>query len=187
MKRLYFTKMSGAGNDFILFDKKINPDIELSARFIADLCRKHTGVGADGVILISDSNNTLFEMNYFNSDGSTGSLCANGARCAVQYGKLSGRYNNEKIKFKSNGLEYSGAVLDNGLVQFFLNHPKKMKQNFKIKVWNQLISASYADTGAPHIIININDVLKDPADENSCYDEPNGFPVFELGKEIRYH
>jgi diaminopimelate epimerase len=187
MKHLYFTKMSGAGNDFILFDKKINPEIELKPQIIDKLCKRRTGIGADGVLLISDLDGYAFVMKYFNSDGSTGSLCANGARCAIRYGNVSGRLALDKIKFIANEIEYTGQVLENGLVKFFLNHPKKMKQNFKIKAANQLIPASYVHTGSPHIVIKINDVLRNPADLNSFYNDINDFPVYELGREIRFH
>ena len=187
MIHLYFTKLSGAGNDFILFDKKINPGIELSPQIIDKLCKRRTGIGADGILLISDSNDYPFEMRYYNADGSTGSLCGNGARCAIYYGHESGRIAREKIKFIANEIEYSGQVLENGLIKFFLNHPKKIKQNFKIKAANQLITASYADTGSPHIVIKINYVLRDSSDPKSFYDDLNDFPVLELGKEIRYH
>lgn len=187
MKHLYFTKLSGAGNDFILFDKKINPEIELTPQIIDKLCKRRTGIGADGVLLISDLEGYAFEMKYFNADGSTGSLCANGTRCAIRYGNVSGRLALDEIKFISNGIEYSGQLLENGKIKFFLNHPKKMKQNFKIKAANQLISASYVHTGSPHVVIKINDVLKNPADVNSFYNDINDFPVFELGREIRFH
>ncbi len=187
MKQYNFTKMSGAGNDFVVFDSKMNPELELSPDFIARICKRHTGIGADGVILISDSDEFPFEMTYYNADGSTGSLCANGARCSLKYANVSGRIGNDKIFFRSNGNIYSGKVFDDGKVEFFLNHPKKMKQNFKIAVRNQLIPASFADTGSPHIIIRIKDVLKNPGDESSFYDDINDFPVAELGREIRYH
>lgn len=187
MKRFSFTKMSGAGNDFILFDRKINPDIELTNRNIVKMCERRTGIGADGVLLISDLKNFAFEMNYFNADGSTGSLCANGARCAIQYGNKSGRISNNKISFLANGVEHSGQLLDDGLVKFFLDRPQKMKQNFKIKAWNQLIPASFVNTGSPHIVIKYNDVLRNPADPNSYYNDLDDFPVHELGREIRYH
>ncbi len=179
--------MSGAGNDFILFDKKINPGIELTTQNIKIMCERRTGIGADGVLLISDMKGFAFEMNYFNADGSTGSLCANGARCAIKYGNESGRISNNKISFVANGVEYSGQFLDNGQVKFFLDRPKKMKQNFKIKAWNQLIPASFVDTGSPHIVIKFDDVLRNPADPNSFYNDLDTFPVYELGKEIRYH
>lgn len=187
MTHFYFTKLSGAGNDFILFDKKVNTDLALTPQTIKKLCKRRTGIGADGVLLISDLSGYAFNMNYFNADGTTGSLCANGARCAIQYGKESGRLGNDKIKFVANNIEYSGQILESGQIKFFLNPPTKMKHNFKIKAAGQLITASFADTGSPQVVIKIKDVLKNPANLRSFYNNINDFPVFELGREIRYH
>ncbi|MEW6701432.1 MAG: diaminopimelate epimerase, partial [Bacteroidota bacterium] len=83
MTHFYFTKLSGAGNDFILIDKNINTGLVLMPRTIKKLCKRRTGIGADGVLLISDLSGYAFKMNYYNADGTTGSLCANGARCAI--------------------------------------------------------------------------------------------------------
>lgn len=179
--------MSGTGNDFILFDNKINPGIKLTTQNIKDICERRIGIGADGVLLISDLKDFAFEMNYFNADGSTGNLCANGARCAIKYGNESGRISNNKISFIANGVEYSGQLLDDGLVKFFLDSPKKMKQNFKIKAGNQLMPASFVDTGSPHVVIKFIDVLRNPDDPKSYYNDFDIFPVYELGREIRYH
>jgi len=182
MKKLVFTKMSGSGNDFIVIDRKLNPGLLLTAEFIAGLCHRRNAIGADGVLVIEDSANYNFIMNYFNADGSTGSLCANGARCAIRFASESGRLKNDSARFLSNDIEYTGKILPDGMIQFFLNSPKKIKYNFKVKAANQLITAHFADTGSPHIVIRLND-------------EQNGFdflkslhtvPVEELGREIRY-
>ncbi len=196
MNRFYFTKLSGAGNDFILFDKKLNPDLQLTPQIIQKLCKRGTGIGADGVLIISDRGGYSFEMNYFNADGSTGSLCANGARCALLYGKESERISSGEVNFLADQLQYSGLVLDDKNVKFFFNPPKRLKYNFKIKAADQLITASFADTGAPHVVIKIKDVLSQPvethsgknsADLRSFYNDIEEFPVFELGRQIRYH
>jgi diaminopimelate epimerase len=186
MKHFFFTKMSGAGNDFILFDKKINAEMELNAQIIRKICQRRTGIGADGVLLVEDDVGQEYNVKYFNSDGTTGSLCANGARCAIKYAKETGRVSGQLFEFQVNGVEYSGQVLDNDLVRFNLNPPKKMKRNFKIKAGEQLINASYVNTGSPHVIIKIKDVLKDTKNLNSFYKNFTDFPVFDLGREIRY-
>ncbi len=178
--------MSGAGNDFILFDKKINPDIELDAELINKICQRRTGIGADGVLLIENNDGSKYTVKYFNSDGSTGSLCANGARCAIKYGKESGRFGFQTADFIVNGTCYSGQVFENGLVKFNLAEPKDLKRNFKIKAGGQLINASYVNTGSPHVVINVSDVLHDNRKPNSFFGEISELPVFDLGREIRY-
>ncbi len=182
MKKLVFTKMSGAGNDFIVIDRKLNPDLLLTAEFINLLCNRRNAIGADGVLVIEDSVDHDFVMNYFNADGSTGSLCANGARCAIRFASESGRLKNDSARFLSNDIEYTGKILPDGLIQFFLNSPQKIKYNFKVKAANQLITANFADTGSPHIVIRLND-------EQNRFDflkSLHTVPVEELGREIRF-
>ncbi|MBS3945579.1 MAG: diaminopimelate epimerase [Melioribacter sp.] len=186
MSQFFFTKMSGAGNDFIIFDKKSNPELNLNPQIITNICHRRFGIGADGVILIDDSNDYDFEMTYYNADGSTGSLCANGARCSLLYAKKTNRIGSNLARFKSNGIEYSGEIIDEEIVRFYLNSPEGLKTRFKIKAADQLITASFINTGSPHIVIKIADVLRDPKNPCSNTFSMDDFPVFELGKEIRY-
>ncbi|KAB2838625.1 MAG: diaminopimelate epimerase [Melioribacteraceae bacterium] len=187
MQKVTFSKYSGAGNDFVLIDKKLNPGFEIKPEIIINLCDRRNGIGADGVLLISDSDSFNFTMEYFNSDSSGGMLCANGARCALNYAKLTGRIENNSAKFLSNNVEYSGVIISENKVRFNLNDPENFKFNFKIKAGGQLINASYVNSGSPHVVINIDDILSDPKNLNSAYKNINEVPVFELGKEIRNH
>ncbi len=95
MQKISFAKMSGAGNDFVLIYKDSHPDLVLSGNFVQNLSDRHNGIGADGIITISASNDYDFVMEYFNADGSTGSLCGNGARCALTYAAKVFKLNNE--------------------------------------------------------------------------------------------
>ena len=186
MKKLIFTKITGAGNDFVLFDKRINENFQLTSAEIIKICDRHFGIGSDGVLIISDSENLDFRMEYFNSDGSLGSLCGNGARSIIKYAFEYNWLKSENAVFENNGIQYSGKVLLNSDVIFYLNSPKNLKYNFKVKGANQMINAHFANTGSPHLIINIEDVLKNPANPNSFYTDIATFPVFELGRELRY-
>lgn len=185
MKAFSFTKLSGAGNDFILFDRKLNPELRLSAEIIKNICERRKGIGADGVLVISDVDDYAFDMKYFNADGSSGVLCANGARCALKYGSISGRVGNERVKFKANDVDYSGIALDDKKIKFFFNSPKKLKYNFKVKAAGQLITTSFADTGAPHLVLKVSDILKDPFKLDSFYKNIDDLPLYEIGKELR--
>ncbi len=187
MKNISFTKMSGAGNDFVVFDRDENKDLNLSPEAIRKLCDRRFGIGADGVITVSNSEGYDFEMEYYNADGSTGTLCGNGARCAIKFADVSGRIKKGSTKFVVNNVEYTGAVLSSGLIRFDLNEPKEIKLDFKIKAGDQLINSSFTNTGSPHAVILIGDVLRQPAKNNSEYTNIEEFPVLPLGKEIRYH
>jgi diaminopimelate epimerase len=191
MKKIFFTKMSGAGNDFIVMDSG-NPLAEnngsfLNANIISKLCDRRNGIGADGVILISDFDNYDFKMDYYNADGSTKTLCGNGARCAIKFAQLNKKLKNGKASFVSNNESYSGEVLDDDVVKFNLNEPKNIINNYKIDLKEQNINYSFANTGSPHVVIKIEDIRKNPADENSFYTDINEVPVVKIGREIRYH
>jgi diaminopimelate epimerase len=186
MKKISFFKMSGAGNDFVVIDKDINPGFVPDQSIIKKICNRRYGIGADGIITVSNSSVYDFEMEYFNADGST-SLCGNGARCAIKFANLSGRIKSETAKFLSNGVNYSGKVLNDNEIKFFFNPPQRLKYNFQIKASDQLITSCFVDTGSPHVVIKIDDVLKNPDDPKKFYDDLNDFPVIKIGREIRYN
>lgn len=187
MNEIYFYKLTGAGNDFVFFDKRQNPDLSLTHSEIKKICDRRFGVGADGVIIIQDTVDYDFEMIYYNADGSTGSLCANGARCAIWFAEKTNRLKNQTARFLSNSVEYSGEVVSDEIIKFNLNSPTRAKFNFRIKAADQLIKADFIDTGSPHVVIDIQDVLKDVKNPFSNFNNIKEFPVFQLGKEIRYH
>jgi diaminopimelate epimerase len=84
-----FTKMSGAGNDFLVW--QVTPDVgpaEIAA--IRRLCRRGTGVGADGVLFVERDGPGRVVVDYRNADGSVGRFCGNGTRCAARFAVLRG-------------------------------------------------------------------------------------------------
>src|ERR1700677_1668600 len=86
MDRLPFTKMSGAGNDFVVIDNR-NLRHSLSKEQIERLCDRHFGVGADGLLAVepSDQAGVDFRMRYYNADGGEAEMCGNGARCFARF------------------------------------------------------------------------------------------------------
>lgn len=187
MPKIKFHKLTGAGNDFVLIDLKENEKFNLNSEIIKKLCNRRFGIGADGVITISDVLNYSFEMQYFNSDGSKGSLCGNGARCALWYSFVSKRSSTDSVKFVCDNIEYKGEIIGKENIKFYLKSPTDIKLNFRIKAFGQLINASYINTGSPHLVINIFDVLQERNNINSHYFDLKDFPVTELGRELRYH
>lgn len=186
MKNFSFKKMSGAGNDFVLFDKTLNPELELNNEKIKKVCDRRNGIGADGVLLIAASQDYDFSMRYFNADGSLGSLCGNGARCALKYFFETDLEQKDEAVFTCEGNNFKGAKLNNGNIKFYLSEPTDLKTNFSVKAYGQLINSSYVNTGSPHVVIKIQDVLSNAKKMDSYFTSINEFPVFEIGKEIRY-
>lgn len=180
MKNVSFVKMSGAGNDFIVFDKTNYPALKLNDEIIKRLCDRRNGIGADGIITIADNRKYDFLMEYFNADGSTGSLCVNGSRCAIKFAQITGRLKGEDVNFVSNDKAYNGKIINDEKIKFFFNDVEDLKLDIRVKAHNQLLKASYLNTGSPHVVININDLPK------SDIKNIDDVPVFEIGKEIRY-
>ncbi len=81
---LTFYKYQGTGNDFIIFDNR-KGDIVLTNKQVKHLCDRKFGIGADGLMLLSNKEGYDFEMIYYNADGSPSSMCGNGGRCLVQF------------------------------------------------------------------------------------------------------
>ena len=82
--RIKFTKMHGAGNDYIYVDTTLYP-IEEPEKKAIEWSKFHTGIGSDGVILIGSSDKADFSMRIFNADGSEAMMCGNGSRCVGKY------------------------------------------------------------------------------------------------------
>jgi len=184
VKEISFVKYSGAGNDFILIDLSKNNFDNLSKDEISKLCKRHTGIGADGILLFAESKNNDFNVQYFNADGSTGSICGNGARCAIHYAKEQNIVKNKSVNFSSNKKKFTGELLENDLIKFNLKPPEKIILNRKLKMGKFAFSFSFADTGSPHIVIDIAELIN----------IETGFPIsdklYELlvskfGSEIR--
>lgn len=105
-RRLYFTKMQGAGNDYIYVDTLGTPtSLKLAETDLPDLSRKisdrHFGVGSDGLIAILPSASADFRMRMFNADGSEAQMCGNGSRCVGKYVHDKGFTDKETISLET--------------------------------------------------------------------------------------
>jgi diaminopimelate epimerase len=81
-KKITFHKIVGTGNDFIVIDNRRLQVSDPQAAAIL-LCKRHHGVGADGLILLEKSSNSDLKMRILNADGSEAEMCGNGMRCAA--------------------------------------------------------------------------------------------------------
>ncbi len=180
MSKLNFTKMNGAGNDFILIDKTKNTKLKLSKEFIEQICNRHKGIGADGVLVVKPNNNYRFKLDYYNSDGSTGTLCGNGARCAIKYILDNYKVKKNKIKFFFNNEVYKGYVGNNENITFVLNVTDNVQQNLQIEINGSIILGDFINTGSPHVVINWDDI------KSIIKDDFNSFNVKDFGRQIRF-
>lgn len=155
-----FYKYHGAGNDFLIADGRAI-DIDLSAGQIARLCERHTGIGADGVMVLERSSDADFRMRYYNSDGSGGMMCGNGGRCIVAFAADLGY---ESFVFEAPDGQHI-AELENS-VEAFSSEPRivclKMKDVQGAALYENRTDAMFPDvfldTGTRHLVHFVEDV-----------------------------
>jgi diaminopimelate epimerase len=167
-----FTKMSGAGNDFVMIDNRPQ-SIRLTAAQAARLCDRHWGVGADGVIVLKPcaSGKADWAWDFYNSDGSLAEMCGNGARC---FGRFVRRLTGAKNGFT---FETTAGVLTAGFkgdaVTVTLTAPKDLRLNQMISISAGPTTVHSLDTGVPHAVLFV------PNADRAM--------VQNLGGEIRFH
>jgi diaminopimelate epimerase len=168
---LRFTKMNGAGNDFILFDNRTG-DIDLDRNQIAQVCDRHRGIGADGILLLEKPRNRAdFRMRYFNADGGEAEMCGNGARCFARFANKVGGQKG-KISFETPAGVIS-AELKGDLVTLRMTEPTDLRLNVDLPMPGENKTVHFINSGVPHVVIPVAKV--DDAD------------VRREGAAIRYH
>lgn len=177
-----FVKLSGAGNDFILideswFDKGIM-DYDIIARKV---CHRRLGIGADGLLIYKAHDKMPFEMLYFNSDGSTGGMCGNGARCiAAYYFSTYGR-NKKEVRFTAFDNTYTASIKGNYITVHMID-PSHLLSNITLNIDGDILTCHFIHTGSPHVVVFIEDMKNTYPDTE--------FEIFDLkylGKKIRNH
>jgi diaminopimelate epimerase len=152
--QINFTKMSGAGNDFIVVDNRLG-QAGLTHEQIRSLCTRRTGVGADGLILLETSGQGDFAMNYHNADGFPGSMCGNGGRCTVYFAWSIGIRPKEGLYvFEAGTGRYEAEVTGHEKVRLHMLPPANFRDGLRIGSWN----CHFVDTGSPHTVVYTDDV-----------------------------
>jgi len=150
---LYFTKMNGAGNDFVLIDNR-SGDVHLNRDQIVRICDRHRGVGADGILLLEKASNQAdFRMRYFNSDGGEAEMCGNGARCFARFANKVADAQG-KISFETPA-GVIAAELKGDLVTLQMTDPTDLRLNAKLRVGDKNKSIHFINSGVPHVVITV--------------------------------
>lgn len=158
--KLKFSKYHGAGNDFVIIDNR-NESFPKSAKLINQLCNRHFGIGADGLMLLESSTDADFHMRYYNSDGNESTMCGNGGRCITLYAKNIGL-----IKSTTHFIGIDGKHEANINAENIIN--LKMQNVSEVEIGNDYY---FLNTGSPHFVKFVDDVQE--------------IDVFNQGKQIR--
>ncbi len=149
-----FTKMNGAGNDFVMIDNRAG-DIHLNPDQIARICDRHRGIGADGILLLEKSlNGADFRMRYYNRDGGEAEMCGNGARCFTRFAnKLAG--SKGRISFETPA-GVIGAELRGDLVTLQMSEPTYLRLNIPLTLGKQQRAVHFINSGVPHVVVPVS-------------------------------
>ncbi|MGZ8829605.1 MAG: diaminopimelate epimerase [Thermoanaerobaculia bacterium] len=153
---LSFTKMAGAGNDFVVIDNRTGRVAD-AADLTRRVCTRGLSVGADGLILIENSSHATLGMRYYNSDGSLGEFCGNGARCAARFAFLN-QIAPPAMTIETDAGIVSAEVADD-LVTISLPPPQSYRAERSLRVGLATVQGSSIVVGVPHYVIFLRDDL----------------------------
>jgi diaminopimelate epimerase len=172
-----FTKMSGAGNDFVVVDNRQNV-ITRHAEFARRVCDRRWGIGADGILLVEPDKSEPYGMAYYNADGSYGGMCGNGGRCIALYAHMSG-IAPASHTFRALDHVYQARIAGE-TVTLRMKDPSRMRKGLRISIPGHSMTGHFVDTGSPHVVVFVEDVDRGEV--------PLGaLDVSGMGKAIRHH
>lgn len=183
-RRIEVFRMSGAGNLFSVIDNSQNKfnDVQL-IELAVKLCtmNQNNDFVAEGLLAISKSDDYDFEVKYLNPDGSTGMMCGNGGRCAVDFAvnKL-GLGNLSSInRFLMAGNTYFGELSEDG-IRLTLPPPVLVQQDKTILIDGKSIKGTYVNVSSDHFVINFDSLN----DFDVKFDDEN---INNFSPNIRFH
>ncbi len=188
---IQFTKMHGAGNDYVFIDGR-NSSLNWSSLAIS-ISDRHFGVGSDGLIVAFDSDDADIRMQMYNLDGSEGKMCGNGIRCFVSFGVSIGLLEKDSASFSvktASGIlevtpiwendEMVAASVNMGQPKFlssevpFILEGYQSLEDYNLEIDDQHLSVSAVSMGNPHVV----SILETPIDE---------FDLANIGPKIENH
>lgn len=155
-----FLKYQGTGNDFVMIDNRAKIFPKEKTDKISQICDRHFGIGADGIILIEEDDEYDFKMIYYNADGSE-TFCGNGARCAVAFAKKLDIINDTTNFIAVDGPHY--AEVKKEMISLQMINVDEIKVNK---------DSVFMYTGTQHHVELVNNL--------------DNYAVFENGRKIRY-
>jgi diaminopimelate epimerase len=183
--RLLFTKMHGAGNDFVVLDG-VRQNIDLTPAHYRALADRHFGIGCDQILLVQAATRPDCDFRYriFNADGGEVQQCGNGARCFVRFVHDQGLTPKREIRVETASGIIVPKLEDDGRVTVNMGPPRfepgeipfqaaAREVTYRLDVAGHELEISAVSMGNPHAVWRVDDV--------------NAAPVTELGPQIEHH
>ena len=169
--KIDYTKMHGAGNDFVVIDDRSKTFAVGDVARIQAMCNRETGIGSDGLILLQPSTCAGVRMRFFNPDGTEVSMCGNGARCITRFAADLGLVE-ERVEIET-GAGVIEARLDEDRICLRLGEWQEAEFDVCVTEAHRL---DLIDTGVPHAVMWLDDL-----------DAVGEMELDTVGALIRYH
>ncbi|MBI1859806.1 MAG: diaminopimelate epimerase [Deltaproteobacteria bacterium] len=175
--KLQFVKMEGCGNDFLMIDSIRGRSInDLNKAQVTQICDRHLGVGADGLVLLHEGGEGVTaRWKFYNADGSEAGMCGNAARCAIVY--LADRhFPRERV---ISIMTQAGLVKGKKLGANYAEVAMVSKKNPDFRFDDKLLAVEghgtvrtyVIDTGVPHAVVEVENL--------------GAYPLIEVGQSLR--
>jgi len=177
---LRFTKMNGAGNDFLILNN-LEEHLPLASfpAIARKLCHRHLSIGADGLMVVEKAQHGGdYRMIFYNADGSEGEMCGNGARCICRYGYEHGLAGEVQRVESLSGL-VTGERIDARNYRIRLTDPSVIKIDYPVEIDGTVYPCSYVELGTPglpHAVVPVENLQSKSPDQ-----------LRALGKALRWH
>jgi len=187
-----FTKMHGAGNDYVVING-FEEHVADPARLARAMSDRHRGVGSDGLILIAPADDADLRMTVYNVDGSRGAMCGNGLRCVAKYAYERGLCSRSLVRVATDcGLRIAECLLDGGRVTrvraamgkadyvprglpAFAGRRRVIDEPFLVN--GRTLLANFVSTGNPHLVVFVRDLCEiDLAGDGPVLERHEYFP-----------
>ncbi len=186
MSALDFTKMHGAGNDFVVLDG-VRDELPPLEPLVARLCDRRLGIGADQLLVVRPSKAADFRMEIFNADGSRAEMCANGIRAFFKYLRDHGHTTADEIGIETLAgvvrprwvgadrvrVDMGRPVLEPAKIPTTLASGDGPVLDLPLEVDGETLRVSSVSMGNPHAVILVPD--------------PDAAPVEQLGPKLEQH
>ena len=165
MKKIFFTKMHGLGNDFVVLDWEEFQEINIPVKELAEkMCKRNFGVGADGLmVVVPESKKADLSWIFYNSDGTPAQMCGNGMRCFAKYVLNKGYITKREFTVETAAGIISPKVNEDGSVTVNMGHPVlepalipfkgDNNLNYEIELWSKKFNLNAVSMGNPHCVI----------------------------------
>ena len=161
--RLKFTKMEGAGNDFVVLESKHNK-LQLKQEVLRKIADRHRGIGCDQILFVERARTPEIDFRYriFNADGGEVEQCGNGARCFVKFVHEKGLTSKREIRVETLGGVIVPRLEEDGEVSVDMGPPRIENLEERLQVDGKTVELSLLSMGNPHAVQVVADVEAAP-------------------------